>query len=168
MLKGLLIQAVNGKKSWMKYMSLVTDKRLYKWLCPPVRCSVGPCWASKVFICTFPPLPTRPRLALAVYLALFVRKLAQVFSKDLLIIHRESWELKDKSRTSQGHVKDKSRTTFGQFRLIKDYIPVLWSQLRRWKGGIQWAFRWIVSKDFVKISIMLNVDMQVALTGLLQ
>ena len=59
---------------------LVADKRLYKRLCPSVRPSVGwlvgwlvgPWWSSwKVWKRAFPPLPTRPRLVLAMYPALF-------------------------------------------------------------------------------------------------
>ena len=50
---------------------LVADNRLYKRLCPSVGPSVGPSRASrKVGKHAFPPLPTRPRLVLAVYLAL--------------------------------------------------------------------------------------------------
>ena len=51
---------------------LVADKRLYKRLCPSVGWLVGPWWSSwKVWKRAFPPLPTRPRLVLAVYPALF-------------------------------------------------------------------------------------------------
>ena len=45
----VLIQVVNGKISWMINTSLVTDERFFKWLCPPVCCSVSAWWASKLY-----------------------------------------------------------------------------------------------------------------------
>ena len=54
-------------------MFLVADKRLYKRLCPSIRPSVGRSvnTSRKVEKRAFPPLPTRPRLALAVCSTLF-------------------------------------------------------------------------------------------------
>ena len=56
------------KLKWATF--LVADERLYKRLCP----SVGPLVSTsrKVEKPAFPPLPTRPRLILAVYPALFL------------------------------------------------------------------------------------------------
>ena len=70
---------------------LVADKRLYKRLCPSVRPSVG--WSvgpwtrvEKWGKHAFPPLPTRPRLVLAVYPALF--KILNLSSLKLVLIKK--------------------------------------------------------------------------------
>ena len=74
--KRSITNAFTHMMSFFSLSFLVADKRLYKRLCPSVRpsvrWSVGPSVSTsrKVGKRAFPPLPTRPRLVLAVYPAL--------------------------------------------------------------------------------------------------